>query len=45
MSRCKTALREQMPLPSHLLTVNFLSFERQGNERILLPNRWTVRKR
>jgi len=35
MSRCTTALREQMLLPSYLLTVNFLSFKRQGNERIL----------
>jgi hypothetical protein len=44
MSNCTTALTERIVLPSHLLTVNFLSFERQGNERILFPYGWTVRK-
>jgi len=44
MSSCTTALTEQMVVPSHFLTVIYLSFERQGNERILFPYRWTVRK-
>jgi len=33
-----------MFLPSHLLIVNFLSFERQGNDRILPPHGWTAHK-
>lgn len=44
ISKFEERLAEQMVVPSHLLTVNYLSFERQGNERILFPYGWTVRK-
>ncbi len=38
-------LSEQMVLPSHLLKVNYLSFEKQGRERLWFPLGYTARKR
>jgi len=38
-------LAGQMLLPSRLRTINFLSFDKQDHERILLPHGRTVRKR
>jgi len=45
IAKFEARLAEQMVIPSDLLTVNYLSFNKQGNERILFPYGWTVRKR
>ncbi len=45
ISRFEEKLAEQMVVPARLLTINYLSFEKRGNERILFPYGWTVRKR
>ena len=45
IAKFEARLAEQMVIPSDLLTVNYLSFDKQGNERILFPYGWTVRKR
>lgn len=45
IAKFEERLAEQMVVPSDLLTVNYLSFEKQGHERILFPYGWTVRKR
>ena len=37
-------LAEQMVVPSHLLTINYLSFRKKGNEQIHFPYGWTARK-
>lgn len=45
IAKFEARLAEQMVVPSHLLTINYLSFDKQGNERILFPYGWTARKR
>ena len=37
-------LAEQMVVPTHLLTINYLSFRNKGHERIHFPYGWTARK-
>ncbi|BBU71490.1 hypothetical protein ICHIJ1_14090 [Fluviibacter phosphoraccumulans] len=45
IAKFEARLAEQLVVPSNLLTINYLSFDKQGNERILFPYGWTVRKR
>ena len=45
IAKFEARLAEQMVIPSDLLTINYLSFDKQGHERILFPYGWTVRKR
>ena len=37
-------LAEQMVVPTHLLTINYLSFRKKGHEGIHFPYGWTARK-
>lgn len=45
IAKFEERLAEQMVVPSHLLTVNYPSFEKHGAERILFPYGWTVRRK
>jgi len=45
LSRFEERVAEQMVVPAHLLTINYQSFSKNGNDRIHFPYGWTARKR
>ena len=45
IAKFEERLAEQMVVPVHLLTINYVSFRKQGIERIQFPYGWTARKR
>lgn len=45
LSSFEERLCDQMVVAPHLLTINYLSFNKTGNERIEFPYGWTTRKR
>lgn len=44
LSKFEKLVSDQIVVPAHLLTINYLSFRRTGNERMEFPLGWTVRK-